>query len=79
MISPQLYFITVKFQDEDGVERKTKKKDRSKTKGENEKDADGVKKEKKKKKKITEEEEEGMDDLEKFLADEKSGGAYESF
>ena len=70
------------FQDENGTEKKSKK--REKAKGESkEKAKEGEKKEKKKKKKkpVEEDEVEGMNDLEKFLADENSGGGgnYEAF
>ncbi|XP_060602518.1 rab-like protein 6 [Ruditapes philippinarum] len=66
--------------DEERPEKKTKKKERSKSEKESIKDSDAQKKDKKKKKKTLEEEGEGMDDdLEKFLADDKSGETYEAF
>ena len=60
----------------------TEKRPRKKEKGDREgKEVDGgeKKEKKKKKKKVKDEGEEDMGDLEKFLTEDKSGGAYESF
>ncbi|KAL4219132.1 Rab-like protein 6 [Mactra antiquata] len=74
-----------KDKSEDGTEKKSRKKDKTKnvekTSSKDKDNVNSIKKKKKKSSNNVEQEEEGMDDLEKFLTDDKptSGGNYESF